>query len=349
MTAPLVQQSISVAAVVTNQQGEVVPGALVRAWASHEDCLKRLPALEATTDANGSCQLEVRSCTTVLSAEHAEQEASGLWLGPIPFAQAFSGNWPQKDVCYESLIPKRQGWHIGCTGRPERLSEGVKLRLLPRASLSGFVSTADGLPAAGARVSAVLEAGRIPTRRNDCIGLLPEPVLTGPDGRYTLVLEPMFTGVVVATLAGQRSVSSFVGVSPGDAQEQDLVLSAPWSLEAHVIDRARRRILNAEVKVINLEALPLKLTSDANGRIAVKDLVADEYVLVATSGTLTQLAPLNVFKPAGLAASVTIALVPGGDVSGTVAFACGHPASGATVGVAHQGDIDLAPIPWTRG
>ncbi|MBK7876973.1 MAG: carboxypeptidase regulatory-like domain-containing protein [Planctomycetes bacterium] len=154
------------------------------------------------------------------------------------------------------------------------------------------VTRADGTKSVTSRPDGAVRAPGTGAAKATGIGAASAPVLTGPDGRFELVVEraPRSCNVLVSATGYGVGVATIDDVSSGRA---DCVVELDANRTAHgrVLDRARRPVANAQVVVACLRGVPSdsllpddnpgswsatlkEAATDADGRFHVADLDA---------------------------------------------------------------------------
>lgn len=163
-------------------------------------------------------------------------------------------------------------------------SEGLTVTLEPAAALRGRVRTAEGAPAAGARVTLEGEGPRAAAR-------------TDPSGAFELSGLRPGGFVLTAHLRGAGPAFAAGELAPGEQAALELWLAAPHTLAGEVVDGAGRPLAGAVVRVVE-ETGERTARADLAGAFTLTDLGPGPYRLIAFAEGCGQ-ATLDDVRPGG--------------------------------------------------
>lgn len=219
-------------------------------------------------------------------------------------------------------------------GVPHRVDHVVagsarEIVFYPSTTLRGRVVERDGRPVAGARVACVVGVSEL---RGECT--------TGVDGSYSIAgLEGSAQRIEVATADG-RATRELVSLGASAETVHDLVVSNVVLARGKVIDaRTRRAIEGATIEPLGVElALPMRATSDAEGRYALAEPpnAIPTVLVVRARGYATR----SAWPATDGDASVDVELEPARVIRGRVVDSIGRPVSRAIVKIAAHAMFD---------
>lgn len=228
---------------------------------------------------------------------------------------------------------------------PQGETSGVELRLEKGAEVRGIVVDPDGLPVAGAVVSASryrLGGGGE--------GTGPGQVATDEGGRFSLVAPMGQVDLRAVGPSGAVGHSAPLDLAPGTVRSDVVIRLEPTSsLWGQVVAWDDSPVPGAQVHLGDLEGRSLASTATGgDGRFSFGSVAAGMVRLTAVKGTARGLAgPIGVGGGEG---EPVVIQLGGGILEGTVEDAIGTPVPGAQVAVWPEGGTrTLASLATTRG
>ncbi len=229
-----------------------------------------------------------------VAARAAEDNPLTIVFGSKP-AHVFEGTagrfrMPGLEAGQWALTVRADGYSVSRTvafDMPQALDEPeIEVRIVPAARVKGRVLEPDGLPAAGARVTAGRPAGA------GFMALLggameSDVAVAGPDG--TFVLEGLDAGnveLVARGDGGAPSATAELALAPGSTHDVTLALRRGGRITGEVLGRDGAAVADARVQVMTDGfSSTLDARTDAAGRFAFDALEPGRWQIFATPET----------------------------------------------------------------